>query len=101
MPLLRAKDEFYESVEGIHFLMRDPDRRKYVACLITRVALIGRGTAHEPPLGSMQVFDNYRGEIEQAVGDRWDGGQAYDRHIIRISTTQFPQQPLREAEPST
>jgi len=55
MPLLRAKDEFYESVEGIHFLMRDPDRRKYVACLITRVALIGRGTAHEPPLGSMQV----------------------------------------------
>jgi hypothetical protein len=39
------------------YLMQDPVRREYVACLITHEALIGRGSTHGPPLGSMQVFD--------------------------------------------
>jgi hypothetical protein len=94
MPLVRAQDEVFESVEGIHFLMRDPDRREYVACVITHEAL-----TREPPLGPMQVFDNYRGEIEQAASDRWDRGEVDGHHIIRINTAQFPQQPLREAGP--
>jgi hypothetical protein len=58
------------------YLMRDPVSREYVACLITHEALIGRGSTHGPPLGSMQVFDNCRGEIGRAASDGWACGEA-------------------------
>ena len=58
------------------YLMQDPVSREYVACLITHEAPIGRGSTHGPPLGSMQVFDNCRGEIGRAASDCWACGEA-------------------------
>jgi hypothetical protein len=92
MPLVRAQDEVFESVEGIHFLMRDPDRREYVACVITHEAL-----THEPPLGPMQVFDNYRGEIEQAASDagtaaRWTATTSYASVRLNFRSSRYARQ---------
>jgi hypothetical protein len=99
MPLVRGQDTVFETVKGIHFLMRDPNTREYIACLITHEALIYRGTPHEPSLAPMQVFDIYRSEIERAASDRWDHGEVDGHHIIHISTAQFQQKPVSEAEP--
>jgi len=99
MPLVRGQDTVFETVKGIHFLMRDPNTRDYIACLITHEALIDSGATHEPPLAPMQVFDIYRSEIERVASDRWDRGEMDGHHIIHISTAQFQKQPLSEAEP--
>ena len=50
MPLVRGQNTVFETAKGIHFLMRDPNRREFIACLITHQALIDRGATHEPPL---------------------------------------------------
>jgi hypothetical protein len=50
MTFARAQDETYESFEGIHFLMWDPNSREQIPCLITREALTDWGAAHVPPL---------------------------------------------------
>ena len=95
MPLVRGQDTVFETVKGIHFLMRAPNTREYIACLITHQALIDRGATHEARLAPMQVFDIHRSEIERAASDRWDRGEVDGRHIIHIRTAQF-----REAKPT-
>ena len=94
MPLMRGQNIVFETVKGIHFLMRDPNTREFIACLITHQALIDSGATHEPRPAPMQVFDVHRSEIEGTASDRWDRGEVDGHHIIHISTAQF-----REAEP--
>jgi hypothetical protein len=52
MPLVRGQNIVFETVKGIHFLMRDPNTREFIACLITHQALIDSGAAHEPGLAT-------------------------------------------------
>ncbi len=40
-----------------------------------------------------QIFDTYRDEIERAASDSWRRGEVNHRHIIRVTTSQFPQRP--------
>jgi len=89
MPLVRGQNTDFETVKGIHFLMRDPNTREFIACLITHQALIDRGATHEPRLAPMQVFDVHRSEIERAASDRWDRGEVDGHHIIHINTAQI------------
>jgi hypothetical protein len=94
MTFLRARDEIFESFEGIHFLMWDPNSREQIPCVISREALANRAAAHDPPLAKLQtVFDSYRGEIEQAASGRWDRGELNHRRIICITPDQFPPRP--------
>ena len=60
MPLVRGQNTVFETVKGIHFLMRDPNTREFIACLITHQALIDSGATHEPRLAPMQVLDVHR-----------------------------------------
>jgi uncharacterized protein DUF1488 len=89
MAIVRAQQEVFESVEGIHFLMRDPEARKNVPCVITREALAERGAAHVPPLAPLGVFEAYRGEIERLANECWERGEVDDRGILRVTSSQF------------
>lgn len=94
MTFLRGQDEIFESFEGIHFLMWDPNSREQIPCVISREALANRAAAHEPPLAELQkVFYAYRGEIEHAASERRDRGELDHRRIIRITCDQFPPRP--------
>jgi hypothetical protein len=89
MAFIRAQDEVFESVEGIHFLMRDQHARKNVACVVAREALTARGSIHDPPLSAMQAFETCRAEIERIASDRWERGEADHRGIIRVTSAHF------------
>jgi hypothetical protein len=93
LALVRHQDEIYESVEGVHFLMRTSDKQENVACVITREALADRGASHHPPLNTKQVFDTYLDEIERAANDRWERGEVDKRSLIYVTTEQFPRRP--------
>jgi Protein of unknown function (DUF1488) len=89
MPIVRAQDEVFESVEGIHFLMRDPAAHKNVPCVIVREALITRGSTYDPPLAPMQVFEACRVEIERKANECWERGEADRRGIVRLTGAHF------------
>jgi Protein of unknown function (DUF1488) len=89
MAIVRAQEEVFESAEGIHFLMRDHAARKNVPCVITRDALIVRGSTHDPPLAPIEVFETYRGEIERVANECWERGEADRRGIVRVTVAQF------------
>jgi hypothetical protein len=93
LPLVRHQLEVYESVQGIHFLMRDANTRQQVACVITREALAHRAASYHPQLNAIQVFDTHRDEIERAASDRWDRGEMDKRGLIYVSSVQFPPRP--------
>ena len=96
MAIVRAQSAVFESIKGVHFLMRDDNTRKTLACLITREALTERGSTHEPPLDPMQVFTAYRDEIERAANDCWERGEVDHGGIIRLTGAQFPRKPAEE-----
>jgi uncharacterized protein DUF1488 len=96
MAIVRAQSEVYESIKGVHFLMRDDNTRKTFACLITREALAKRGSAQEPPLSPMQVFTAYRDEIERVANDCWERGEVDRGSIIRLTGAQFPKRPAEK-----
>ncbi len=81
MAIFRAQDEVYESIEGVHFLMRDDIARKNFPCVITREALRERGSTHESLLDAMQVFAAYRGEVERVASNSWERGEADHRGL--------------------
>jgi Protein of unknown function (DUF1488) len=89
MPIVRAQNEVFESVEGVHFLMRDHDVLKNVPCVVTREALMVRGSTHNPPLTPMQVFETYRVEIEGSASECWDRGEVDHRGILRVASLQL------------
>ena len=96
MAIVRAQSQVFESIKGVHFLMRDANTRKTLACLITREALTERGSIHEPPLDPMQVFTAYRDEIERVADDCWERGEVDDGGIIRLTGAQFPKRPAEK-----
>jgi hypothetical protein len=96
MAIVRAQSEVFESTEGVHFLMREDNTRRTFACLITRDALTERGSTHEPPLDSMQVFAAYRDEIERVANDCWERGEVDQGGVIRLTGAQFPKRPAEE-----
>jgi Protein of unknown function (DUF1488) len=89
MAFIRAQNEVFESVEGIHFLMRDHDVHKNVPCVITREALAELGSTHDPPLAPIEVFEAYRGEIERLATERWERREVDQRGILRVTSAQL------------
>jgi hypothetical protein len=85
MAIIRAQNEIFESVEGIHFLMRDHDVRKNVPCVITREALAELGSTYDPPLASIEVFEAHRGEIERMANEYWERREVDKRGILRVT----------------
>jgi hypothetical protein len=89
MAIIRAQNEVFESVEGIHFLMRDHEMRKNVPCVIAREALADLGSTHEPPLAPIEVFEAHRDEIERLANECWERGEVDRRGILRVTSSQF------------
>jgi Protein of unknown function (DUF1488) len=89
MAIIRAQNEVFESVEGIHFLMRDHEVRKNVPCVITREALAELGSTHDPPLARIEVFEAHRSEIERIANECWERREVDDRGILRLTSLQF------------
>ena len=89
MPLVRGQNTVFETAKGIHFLMRDPNRREFIACLITHQALIDRGATHEPPLARCRcsMFIAAKLSEQQVTAGtvaRWTATTSYNINTAQI-----------------
>ena len=96
MAIVRAQDEVYESIDGVHFLMRDDIARRNFPCVITREALTERGSTHEPPLARSRSSRPIAAKSSAWQPNCWERGEADHRGFIRVTSAQFPNRPAAE-----
>jgi hypothetical protein len=89
MAFIRAQNEVFESIKGIHFLMRDHDVRKNVPCVITHEALAELGSTLDPPLALIEVFEACRDKIERIANECWKRRELDHRGILRVTSSQL------------